>query len=146
MSSVQPTWIQEVLNSYTTDSQAQQLLQKLAITSPDQNGYSLQQGLIWHQGKIWIGGNSALQTKIIASCHSSALGGHSGIATTYSRLKKNFAWKGTKQDVENFVKQRDVCHHAKHSLQHPMSLLQPLPIPEGVWQDLTMDFIEGLPK
>ena len=49
-------------------------------------------------------------------------------------------------DVENFVKQCSICQHAKHSLQHPMGLLQPLPIPAGVWQDLTMDFIEGLPK
>ena len=51
-----------------------------------------------------------------------------------------------KQDVDNFVKQCNICQHAKHSLQHPMGLLQPLPIPEGVWQNLTMDFIEGLPK
>jgi len=87
-----------------------------------------------------------LQTKIIAACHSSALGGHSGIAATYSRMKKHFAWKGMKMDVENFVKQCSICQHAKHSLQHPMGLLQPLPIPAGVWQDLTMDFIEGLPK
>jgi hypothetical protein len=146
VSSVQPMWIQEVLNSYTTDSQAQQLLQRLSIASSDQQGYSLQQGLIWHHGKIWIGNNSALQTKIIAASHSSALGGHSGIAATYYRLKKHFAWKRMKLDVENSVKQCNIYQHAKHSLQHPMGLLQPLPIPAGVWQDLSMDFIEGLPK
>lgn len=51
-----------------------------------------------------------------------------------------------KQDVENFVKQCSVCQHSKHSNTHPLGLLQPLPIPEGVWRDLSMDFIEGLPK
>ena len=78
VSSVQPVWVQVVLNSYTTDSKAQHL--RLAITSPDQQGYSLEKGLIWHHGKIWIGSNSALQTKIIAACHSNALGGHSSIS------------------------------------------------------------------
>lgn len=91
VSTVQPAWIQEVLNSYATDNQAKQLLQRLAISSLDENGYNLQQGIIWFQGKIWIGQNSALQTKIIAACHSSALGGHSGIAVTYARLKRHFS-------------------------------------------------------
>lgn len=91
VSAVQPTWIQEVLNSYTTDPSAEQLLQQLAISSPDHQGYSLQKGLIWHQRKIWIGNNSALQTKFIAACHSSALGGHSGIIVTYAKLKQHFS-------------------------------------------------------
>jgi hypothetical protein len=44
------------------------------------------------------------------------------------------------------VKQCTIYQHANHSLHHHMGLLQPLPIPQGVCQDLTMDFIEGLPK
>ena len=51
-----------------------------------------------------------------------------------------------RQDVESYIKQCSVCQHAKHSLQHPAGLLQPLPMPEGVWRDVSMDFIEGLPK
>ena len=51
-----------------------------------------------------------------------------------------------KTDIENYIKQCQVCQHTKHSHQHPSGLLQPLPIPEGVWTALSMDFIEGLPK
>lgn len=57
----------------------------------------------------WIGQNTALQTKLIAAFHSSALGGHSGVTATYHRLKKLFVWKGMKTDVESYVKQCSVC-------------------------------------
>ena len=66
------------------------MLQKLAISSPDENGYSLEKGLIKHQGQVWIGNNSTLQTKLIAIYHSSAIGGHLGVAATYYKLKKTF--------------------------------------------------------
>jgi hypothetical protein len=92
-----------------------------------------------------VGSNSALQTKLIAAFHSSAIRGHSGTQATYQRLKHMFSWKGLKQDVDNFVKQCLTCQKAKHSQQHPAGLLQPLPIPEGAWQEISMDFIEGLP-
>lgn len=143
---VKPDWIQEVLNSYTTDSRAQQLLRQLSIVSPDTAGYSLDNGLIRCKGRLWIGQNSALQTKLIAAFHSSAIGGHSGTAATYHRLKNHFLWKGMKVAVENYIKQCTICQHAKHSQHHPSGLLQPLPIPEGVWMDISMDFVEGLPK
>jgi hypothetical protein len=51
-----------------------------------------------------------------------------------------------KQDVDSFIKQCAICQQAKHTNHHPLGLLQPLPIPDGVWRDLSMDFIEGLPS
>ena len=141
VSVVQPAWVQEVLNSYATDPQAQQLLQQLALSSPNEQGFSLEKGLIWSKGKIWIGQNSALQTRLVSFSHSSAIGGHSGIAVTYQRLKQFFAWKGMKVDVENYIKQCNICQQAKHSNTHPMGLLNPLPIPKDISKDLSMDFI-----
>jgi hypothetical protein len=134
VSEVQPVWLQEVLNSYITDPDAQDLLVRLAIRSPHEQGFSLQQGVIKYKEKVWIARNSALQTRIIAALHSSVIGGHSGTQATYYRVKKLFHWKGLKADVENFVKQCQTRQQAKHSNTHPYGLLQPLPIPKGVWQ------------
>lgn len=105
----QPVWVQEVLNSYTTDPQAQAMLTGMAVHSPDDRGYSLHQGLIRYKGKIWVTKNSALQTKLVAAFHATPIGGHSGIAATYHRLKQLFSWKGMKMDVESFIKQCTIC-------------------------------------
>ena len=104
VATVQLAWIKEVVNSYATDSKAQDLLTKLALYSPDENGFSLHQNIIKHRGKVWIGNNSALQTRLISTLHSSAIGGHLGTNATYYRLKNLFSWKGMKQDVESYVK------------------------------------------
>jgi hypothetical protein len=146
VSEVQPMWIQEVLNSCTTDNEAQEWLAKLSIQSPDEMGYRLQWGLIRKGNLIWVGNNTALRTKIVAAMHDSVLGGHSGIHATYHRLKKLFIWKGMKVDVQSYIQQCIICQKAKCERLHPAGLLQPLPVPQGAWQDLTMDFIEKLPK
>jgi len=145
VSEIKPLWLQEVLNSNVTYANAQTLLTQLTLASPDPQGYSLMDGLIRYYGHIWIGENTAVRTKIIAALHSSPIGGHSGIQATYYRVKQLFHWKGMKQDVEHFVKQCTICQQAKHEHSHPAGLLQPLPLPQGAWQDISLDFIEGLP-
>lgn len=146
VSSPQPVWLQAVANSYVTDPAAQKLLAQLAVHSPNEQGFLLENGLIRFHGKIWVGQNSAIQTKIVSALHSSAIGGHSGVQATYYRVKGLFYWKGLKQTVVDFVQQCTICQQAKHLNSHPAGLLQPLPIPEGAWCDIYMDFIEGLPK
>jgi hypothetical protein len=146
VSAVQPLWIQEVTNSYVTDPAAQSLRARLCVHNPDEHGYSLSQGVIRKGGLIWVGQNYALRTKLVAAVHDSAAGGHSGMHVTYHRLKKLFVWKGMEYDVDDFVKQCQICQQAKGERVHPAGLLHPLPIPQGAWQDITMDFIEKLPK
>src|SRR6185312_3349457 len=97
-----------------TDQQAQSLLAKLSLSSPDEQGFSLEAGLIKLHNKIWVGQNSAIQTKIIAALHASPIGGHSGQKATFQRVYRLFHWKGLKQDVINFVQQCSICQQAKH--------------------------------
>lgn len=88
ISEVQPQWIQEVSDAYATDPDAQSLLAQLAVHSPNEESYTLHNGLIRFGTHFWIAANSALRTKLIAALHSSALGGHSGIQPTYQRFRR----------------------------------------------------------
>jgi hypothetical protein len=45
-SEVKPLWIHEVVNSYATDSDAQELIAQLALASPYEQGFLLHQGII----------------------------------------------------------------------------------------------------
>ncbi|XP_050942545.1 uncharacterized protein LOC127149990 [Cucumis melo] len=44
-----------------------------------------------------------------------------------------------------YVEQCDICQRNKFEATKPAGVLQPLPIPEKILEDWTMDFIEGLP-
>jgi hypothetical protein len=73
------------------------------------------------------------------------VGGHSGILCTYSRLKQSFFWEGMKHDVQRHVAACDECQRNKSNSHSPVELLQPLPVPTQVWEDISLDFMDGLP-
>lgn len=55
-------------------------------------------------------------------------------------------WPEMKQQVKAYLDACDVCQHNKSSTLTLAGLLQPLPIPYQVWDDISMDFIDGLPR
>jgi len=61
-------------------------------------------------------------------------------------LKERYWWNDMKADVVRFVAQCDVCQRVKAEHQKPAGLPQPLPIPVWKWEEIGMDFVNGLPK
>ena len=61
-------------------------------------------------------------------------------------LEKSFFWPGMKFDLKKFVRNCDVCQRIKSDTSSLAGLLQPLPIPTTPWTDVSLDFVEGLPK
>ncbi|KAI3730744.1 hypothetical protein L1987_61920 [Smallanthus sonchifolius] len=75
-----------------------------------------------------------------------AVGGHYGIQPTLQRFRNLFYWKRADKDIKKWVKNCDVCLKAKYEAVATPGLLNPLPVPQSVFTDVSMDFISGLPK
>jgi hypothetical protein len=146
ISTIQPRWLEIIAEGYAKDPHTSQLLTELALQSPNDQGFSLHNGIIHFQGKIWLGNHKEAHQAILAALHNSAIGGHSGIAATYQKIKNLFAWTGMKQDVQTFVQQCSICQQAKGEHVKSPGLLQPLPIPPKARHTISMDFIEKLPS
>jgi hypothetical protein len=50
-----------------------------------------------------------------------------------------------RRDVERFVARCTTCQKAKSRL-NPHGLYMPLPVPSVPWEDISMDFVLGLPR
>jgi hypothetical protein len=98
------------------------------------------------KGKLFIPSDSSLKTVLLEEFHASMLGGHVGIHKTYGRLRENVFWQGMKKDVIAFVNVCTFFQQVKSSNQSPYDLLQPFPVPDKVWEDISLDFVVGIPS
>ena len=51
-----------------------------------------------------------------------------------------------RSDISKFMRECVICQQAKVDHVLPTGLLQPLPIPQQIWEDIAMDFIVQLPS
>jgi hypothetical protein len=135
----QPVWMEKVLQGYYDDEEAKQLLSELNICPANEKGYSLHDGIIKLNNKIWIGNNKLAQNHITQALNS-------GMQATYMRIKALFFWPRMKQTIADYVQACQVCQQAKVEHVKLPGLLQPLPVPSQAWEVVSMDFVEGLPK
>jgi len=132
--------------SWITNVQLQKLITELKANTSSHKHYTWENNELRRKGRLVVGIDGILRKKILQWLHASAEGGHSGMNATMKRVKAVVYWKGLNKDIKHFIQRCSVCQQNKYDTAATPSLLQPLPIPQTIWQHITMDFIEGLPR
>ncbi|KAM0042733.1 putative nucleotidyltransferase, Ribonuclease H [Helianthus debilis subsp. tardiflorus] len=142
-----PIWLHGavLIEEATQDSELQSLRAKVEATPTNFPGYTLKHNTLFYQDRLVISRHSKFIPALLHEFHVTATGGHSGFYRTYRRLAANVYWPGMTTTVKQYIRACDICQRCKASSVLPGGLLQPLAIPEAIWEDLSMDFIVGLP-
>jgi hypothetical protein len=120
--------------------------QKLAEGDPKytyfQKGH---QDVVWFGKRLMVPVDPEIKKIILDEAHKSKFSIHPGSTKIYQDLKQNFWWSNMKMDIAKYVAECDTCHRMKASHLKSACVLQPLSIPMWRWDDISMDFIVGLP-
>jgi hypothetical protein len=127
---------EEVMRAYTVDT---------SFNPSDR--WVFKNGLWWtQQGQIVVPNSRLVRARIISEYHDSAMAGHPGIQRTLEKVQRRFWWRSMALDVDRYVRTCDACQCHKASSLKKAGRLQPLSIPYGVWESVSMDLIVKLPK
>ncbi|KAL0537619.1 hypothetical protein IC582_026602 [Cucumis melo] len=142
---VQPTLRQRIIDAQSNDPY---LVEKRGLAEAGKTAeFSLSSdgGLLFER-RLCVPSDSAVKTELLSEAHSSPFSMHPGSTKMYQDLKRVYWWRNMKREVAEFVSKCLVCQQVKAPRQKPAGLLQPLSIPEWKWENVSMDFITGLPR
>jgi len=110
-------------------------------------------GLAWEEdevaymdGRVYVPNNKELREEILKEHHDPADVGHPGQHRMQELIKRTYWWLGLKEDVKKYVQGYVKCQQNKVQHQKKAGELHPLEIPEGPWQDISIDMIGPLPR
>ncbi|XP_075478831.1 uncharacterized protein LOC142519685 [Primulina tabacum] len=90
--------------------------------------------------------SDSLRADIMWEAHSTLYSIHPRSTKMYKDLQSLYWWPGMKRDILRFVSECLTCQQVKAEYQRPVGNLRPLPIPEWKWDNITIDFVTGLPR
>jgi hypothetical protein len=124
-----------------------------AITEPAQlpqsvaqkfQDYSLQEGLLLYQGRIFIPDEPELKQEVKSHFHDSPAARQQGRACTSELIARHYYWPAMKFQVNHYVDSCEIRQRSKGHEKH--ASLQLLSIHNGPWEEISYNFIVKLPK
>jgi hypothetical protein len=105
-----------------------------------------EQCTLWLKDHICVPGSKEIRDSILKEAHDSRYSIHPGCTKMYKDLNVRFWWENMREDIAEYVARCDTCQRVKAKHRRPTGFLQPLEIPTWKWDDISMDFVVGLPR
>ena len=140
------TLLADIHEAMVRDGEYQRLLkQPKSVLVKDQ--LHIEKSFLYHSGtRLYIPADPALRTRILQECHDVPTSGHLGKDKTIESVKRRFYWPRMDVDIVSYVTGCDECQRNKPSQQAKIGLLQPLPVPDRPWSQVSLDLITQLPR
>ncbi|MBW0516280.1 hypothetical protein O181_055995 [Austropuccinia psidii MF-1] len=128
------------------DSQYRNILEELGKGKSIQD-YSVDSSsqLLLFKDQVVVPNDHTIQLSILQKRHESPLAEHPGQEKTPKLVKQDFYWSGMTQLIKDYVSSCQRCSRNKNIHHKNFGLLKPLPIQNGPWICLSIDFITQLP-
>jgi hypothetical protein len=128
------------------DEEVQKIKQKLEERDPKFDCFRRDdKGVVWFGQRLVIPQDQNLKKEILDEAHLSKFTIHPGSTKMYRDLRENFWWSNMKGEIAEYVSGCDTCQRIKASHLMTAGQMQLLSIPAWKWDDISMDFIVGLP-
>ena len=116
------------------------------VRNGDKSSYSIEEdGGCYYKNIFCVLNDQELKKKLMYESHNTIFTMHPGGKKMYQDLKQYYWWQGMKKDIIKYVSKCLTCQQVKAEHQIPSGLLNPIPIPQWKWDNITMDFVSGFP-
>ncbi|KAF8749931.1 hypothetical protein RHS01_09606 [Rhizoctonia solani] len=113
------------------DNRLKEILHKLQ-DKEKVTDWELKEGLLWHQGKIFVPKDNTIRNLILESRHDALAAGHPGQARTLELVSRNYYWPSMKKTVKAITDSRTPLEDIAYDM------IVGLPISEGFDAILTV--------
>ncbi|KAM1417666.1 hypothetical protein PS1_021373 [Malus domestica] len=95
---------------------------------------------------MYVPNNEELKKEILDEAHCLAYAMHPGGTKMYHTIQPFYYWPGMKREIAEYVSRCIVCQQVKAERKKPFGQMQPLPVPQWKWENITIDFVYKLPR
>ena len=136
---------QEQLNSDILSMLPDDLVYKAHLVEPMNRWSVTPDGFLHQDNLIYFLDSNDLCLHVLRYKHDHILSRYPGQNKTVEMIRCDYTWPGLREFVKKYCKSCTTCMRAKLQRHKPYDLLKQIPIPERLWNSISMDFIETLP-